>query len=791
MKKQIIAIILSLAMASSSVGAVPAYAAETTAEEAVAEHEESSETQEEVKETIEDSDSETVDKDILEEPAQPEEEPVQENETVDDADMTDEQDEIADTASTTEGAEEVEEELTESVNKGDAAAEIAEIEEPEVIEEEIVTADANEAANAEDVVDSGKCGDNATWTLTGTGDNLTLTISGSGYMNDFSESNIPWASKRAKIKSVIVEDGITGIGSCAFYYLTKLAEVTLSDTVTRFGRNVFSNCSSLNSLTIPNGVTNLYGAFENCSNLTNISIPDGVTNISYAFKNCSSLTRITLPNSVTNINSAFSGCSNLISITIPDGVTSINGTFSGCSSLTSITIPDGVTNIDGAFSGCSSLEEITIPDSVTYIGNKTFYKCSNLTSITIPDGVPIIGDSVFYCCSSLTSISIPDSVTSIGSHAFYKCSGLSSVMISDGVTSIGDFCFSSCSSLTNLIIPDSVTKIGRYVFTGCSSLNSVTIPDSVTKIGAYAFGNNKWVIKATIRFRGTKEQWDSAVGKNDVRFKSIVYNCFNVPADFTLSDTAFAYTGKAIKPMVTVSYKGNSLEEGVDYRIEYNNNINTGIATAKFTGIGKYSGIETLEYKILPVKTTRGDMFNLANNVKVTWKAVPGAKYYKVYREGITSSKETQKEPVIITKELVGWDKMPGLTNGHAYRYRIVASLTGKGDSSGDSKQSYSKVMYRLKTVAINSAMNTSPGKVTVTYNETASGDSYVLQYCERQDMVGAKTKVVMGAKNTSYVIGGLKKGKTYYISIRVRKKVNGVYYYTTFGVPKKVTITK
>jgi len=190
-------------------------------------------------------------------------------------------------------------------------------------------------------------------------------------------------------------------------------------------------------------------------------------------------------------------------------------------------------------------------------------------------------------------------------------------------------------------------------------------------------------------------------------------------------------------------------------------------------------------------KTTRGDMFNLANNVKVTWKEVPGAKYYKVYREGVTNKSETQKEPVIVTTGLVGWDSQPGLTNGHAYRYKIVASTTGKGDPSGDSKLSYSKLMYRLKTVVIRSVKNTAPGKVTVKYDKTATGDSYVLQYCERQDMVGAKTKVVLGASNTSYVIGGLKKGKTYYISIRVRKKVNGIDYYTTFGVAKKVTITK
>ena len=203
------------------------------------------------------------------------------------------------------------------------------------------------------------------------------------------------------------------------------------------------------------------------------------------------------------------------------------------------------------------------------------------------------------------------------------------------------------------------------------------------------------------------------------------------------------------------------------------------------------AGEAEFELNVVPGKTTRGDMFNLANNVKVTWLAVPGAKYYKVYRTGVTNPKESLSEPVIVTTGLVGWDKSPGLTNGNAYRYKIVASTTGAGDPSGDSPLSYSKLMYRLKTVVIRSVKNTAPGKVTVKYDRSTSGDSYVLQYCEREDMVGAKTKVVLGANNTSYVIGGLKKGKTYYISIRVRKKVNGIDYYTTFGVAKKIKITQ
>ena len=248
--------------------------------------------------------------------------------------------------------------------------------------------------------------------------------------------------------------------------------------------------------------------------------------------------------------------------------------------------------------------------------------------------------------------------------------------------------------------------------------------------------------------------------------------------------TRKAYTGSAITQTPIVTLGSTVLKLNTDYTVSYKNNVKIGTATVIVTGIGKYTGTVERTFPILPGKTTRGDMFNLANNVKVTWKEVPGAKYYKVYRSGV-------KNPVIVTTGLVGWDKEPGLVNGQKYTYKIVASLTGKWDDSGDSPLSYSKVMYRLKTVVIRSVKNTEPGKVTVKYDKTTSGDSYVLQYCEREDMVGAKTKVVLGADTTSYVISGLKKEKTYYISIRVRKKVNGIDYYTTFGVPKKVTITK
>ena len=118
----------------------------------------------------------------------------------------------------------------------------------------------------------------------------------------------------------------------------------------------------------------------------------------FAFVNCTSLTSITIPDGVTSIGfAAFRGCSSLTSITIPDSVTSIGDyAFMRCSSLTSITIGAGVISIgDFAFYECSKLTSITIPDGVTSIGLRAFNGCTSLTSITFRGNAPTFGIRVF------------------------------------------------------------------------------------------------------------------------------------------------------------------------------------------------------------------------------------------------------------------------------------------------------------------------------------------------------------------------------------------------------------
>lgn len=318
------------------------------------------------------------------------------------------------------------------------------------------------------------------------------------------------------IPSTINGVAVTSIGREAFQGCRGLTSITIPNNITNIGYHAFEYCSGLTSAgPIGSGCDYQFGwtdkipgyAFYGCSGLNSVTIPDGITDIGFcAFLACYSLSSVTIPDSITSIGyHAFLNCSGLSSITIPDGVTRIGeGAFGGCS-LSSITIPDGITSIRmSTFSGCNSLSSITIPDSVTTIENYAFYGCSSLSNITIPDSIISIGDYAFQSCSRLTGIMIPAGITCIGRGTFQGCHGLINITIPAGVTSIGNEAFSGCSGLTSVIIPDSITDIGGYAFDGCNSLTDVYYSGTETQWSAITdMGGNAPLLNATIHYNST------------------------------------------------------------------------------------------------------------------------------------------------------------------------------------------------------------------------------------------------------------------------------------------------
>jgi len=169
-------------------------------------------------------------------------------------------------------------------------------------------------------------------------------------------------------------------------YVGKKTVVNIPPRIQNFpvisiGGDAFTGNKDITSVTIPDSVKNIedgggseivLGAFAYCTRLASVTIGNSVTDIGMGvFAGCTSLTSITIPDSVTNIGSfVFSDCTSLASVIIGNSVTSIgNFAFDSCTSLTSITIPNSVTDIgNGAFSGCERLTSVTFQGKITSSG---------------------------------------------------------------------------------------------------------------------------------------------------------------------------------------------------------------------------------------------------------------------------------------------------------------------------------------------------------------------------------------------------------------------------------------
>ena len=285
------------------------------------------------------------------------------------------------------------------------------------------------------LVASGKCGDSASWKLDADG---VLTITGAGPMADYSQPTsdncAPWRTYANDIKKVVVQKGVTAIGSYAFASLERVTSVTIPEGVTSIGSSAFENCGLM-----------AYGG------LGAVTLPEGLTTIGSSAFSGSYMDSLTLPESLRTIgNSAFLFCS-LRELTIPDGVTSIGtGAFYNAS-LTSVKLPaSGVTLGDSLFQECENLTDVTLPADLTVIGPSMFENCGSLKNVTIPSGVTHIGNAAFAACEALPEIRLPDGMEALGSEAFVGCRAVTKVYIPRSLTSIGEAAFRICEGLTDV-----------------------------------------------------------------------------------------------------------------------------------------------------------------------------------------------------------------------------------------------------------------------------------------------------------------------------------------------------
>ena len=147
--------------------------------------------------------------------------------------------------------------------------------------------------------ESGTCGRNARWELEP--NSGKLVISGTGSMYDYDLSGNPsWVRfDRNKVKSLVVEEGITGIGEYAFYYCENLKKINLPNSLIRIGVSSFAGCSSLTDVEIPVAVKYIeHSAFAYCRNIRHVQILSAKIEIAaFAFGYCENLSSVNLASS--------------------------------------------------------------------------------------------------------------------------------------------------------------------------------------------------------------------------------------------------------------------------------------------------------------------------------------------------------------------------------------------------------------------------------------------------------------------------------------------------------------
>ncbi|MBO7589613.1 MAG: leucine-rich repeat domain-containing protein [Bacteroidaceae bacterium] len=297
-----------------------------------------------------------------------------------------------------------------------------------------------------------------------------LTLSGDGTIKDYKAGEAPWMVHYGNdIFSIVINEGITGVGA-----------------------NAFNGCKNLESVSFPMGLKSIGDyAFAYCEKVNGILWVDSIERIGdYAFYYCRGLDSFTIPQNLSDsdMGREVLAYSRIKELSIPDSWRTIpNRCFYGCGDLQEIRLPESLERIeDAAFSGCYNLSSVTIPESVSFIGSYVF-AYSGLTPFVLPPGIESISDGMFYGCI-FTSIDIPEHVSHIGSSAFANCDRLTSVVIPSNVKTIGHNAFSECDSLKTIVISEGVQKVGGYAFSGCRNVSDVTISGSLTEIGNCAFG---------------------------------------------------------------------------------------------------------------------------------------------------------------------------------------------------------------------------------------------------------------------------------------------------------------
>lgn len=347
------------------------------------------------------------------------------------------------------------------------------------------------------------------------------------------------------LKVIELPNSITTIGNNVFQACNNLESITMSDNLESIGEYSFQG-TKLSSISIPSTVNSIgIACFSECASLTDVNFLVGsklkIINQDL-FLNCSNLQTINVPNGVTTFeNGAFKGCELLASITLPSSLSNLDdNVFYGCSSLVSIILPQGVKSIGmSAFENCSKLKSCTFQGSkINVIKSSAFKGCSSLTYFTIPELITEIQPSLFEGCTSLREVTFHDDITSIGELAF-SGSGILSADFPTDLQNVGASSFADCKNLTYVQFY-SYPSLGANVFANSNSaeINVDLDDDSYLCLNTENWSDITATTKASYS-RSMVSDWGTAILPFDVTIDkgNVLYYVLN-----NVSEDAMSFT---------------------------------------------------------------------------------------------------------------------------------------------------------------------------------------------------------------------------------------------------------
>lgn len=489
-----------------------------------------------------------------------------------------------------------------------------------------------------------------------------------------------------------------------------------------------------------------------------------------------------------------------------------NSTFQYCtqaSDIESVTLPDSLTTIEkNAFYNCEKLKSVTIPPNVSSIGLAAFVEGlseSSLTEIKVDpenpyfsekDGVVFSKDGtklIVFPSGRSGDYQIPDGTVSVGDYAFYYCVNVSSITVPGSVRSLGEGAFGNCSSLTKAVLNEGLEEIGEYAFQSSSGIRDIIIPASVKSVG-----KNGLCLSSGCRIRvlSTDTVWaddafrDSALiaGKKDSTLQKYAEDhgrtFVELSADnriplqnewFEQITPEYEYNGKSHEPEIESSESAPELEQGSDYEVTYENNINAGTATIKITGKDIFCGTVERSFKITPDENGMYVCYFAENN--------------ETYLETTFKGKKVEPEVVI-----------DGLVRGKDYTVTYVnnekpgearAELTGIGNYKGSETLYFT--IYGKLPAADPIADQTYTGKEltpAIVIPGLKAGEDYYMYYEDNQ-YPGVATVTIYG---TGYYKGTatihfkiIKKTEKFVSNVKLNRTS---YTYTGKSIRPSVTVT-